>query len=155
MAVQFDSRVQKAWLAFTADGQQEPLLAAIRGFLPYIQPELLRGEYGVADAIIAPFLVRRLFARTSGAMTDRFFLSQGRLFLAAQNEIGLWPVGTGAKLLEALKADEFASFTALHEKILSWSAYTGSFEEGELPLLVVLGSQAHSWTVSQARRCRS
>ncbi|KAL7415391.1 hypothetical protein BDY24DRAFT_274990 [Mrakia frigida] len=114
LALQFEALVQTPWTTYsrTIDGSLQALLDGIISFQPFIGDLADVKEFGVGDLLVAPFI--------------------GRILPLSKHELGVWPEGSGARLLAALDTEEFKPFRKYIEKISSWSAYQKSYEEGAL-----------------------
>lgn len=72
MALQYEA-VSKAWFAYSvmSDGgsgkELDDFLNAVREFTPFIPEEVVKSDdYGVADIMIAPFMVSHTLHRCTG-----------------------------------------------------------------------------------------
>jgi len=113
---QFESLVLPSWSKFQRQGgKPEDRDAFISGFKAWsasIPDELLGEEYGIADALLAPFVTR--------------------IFLFLETDVGVWPEGTGPKTLEAIGGAEFSKVHKLGKKLQNWSAVKETIDQDAL-----------------------
>lgn len=76
----------------------------------------------------------------------------GRILPLSKEELGVWPEGSGAKLLAALDAQEFKPFKKYIEKIEAWDAYQKSYGTGSFLVLLFFFSLPPHLSFSPTRR---
>ncbi|KZP12042.1 hypothetical protein FIBSPDRAFT_898510 [Athelia psychrophila] len=96
-------------------GKSEDFDAVVTGLKNWsaaLLEEILGEEYSVANALLGPFVTR--------------------LFLFSQLDVGVWPAGTGPKLLSAISGPEYAKLHKFAKKLQGWSAITETVDENAL-----------------------
>ncbi|KZP12045.1 hypothetical protein FIBSPDRAFT_986255 [Athelia psychrophila] len=113
---QYESLAAPHWGQLQRQGGKsedfDAVVTGLKNWSAALPEEILGEEYGVADALLGPFVTR--------------------LFLFSQLDVGVWPAGTGPKLLSAISGPEYAKLHKFAKKLQGWSAITETVDEDAL-----------------------
>ncbi|KZP12046.1 hypothetical protein FIBSPDRAFT_937169 [Athelia psychrophila] len=113
---QYESLVAPHWGQLQRQGGKsedfDAVVTGLKNWSAALPEEILGEEYGVADALLGPFVTR--------------------LFLFSKLDVGVWPAGTGPKLLSAISGPEYAKLHKFAKKLQGWSAITETVDEDAL-----------------------